>query len=69
MEYNGIKLGNRMYNARMDKGMSQKEVGESLGMTQPAYSRYESGQRDATLKMLIQLSEIFEVGMWYFLED
>lgn len=66
MEYNGIQIGNRLYNARIKKGLKQSEVSEALGITQPAYSRYELGERDVTLKMLFQLSLIFDVNISYF---
>jgi len=69
MGYNGIKLGSRIYSARIRKGFTQTEVGSLLKLTQPAYSRYESGERDVTLKMLYELSEIFDVSVNYFIVD
>ena len=47
----------RLY--RKGKGMSQKEVGDYLGITSQAYSNYETGKRQADYETLLKLSKLF----------
>ena len=48
---------------RKQKGLSQVEAAESLGITQSTYSKYESGQRQPDNEMLKKLSELFNISI------
>lgn len=50
---------------RLDKGMTQKDVAERLGCTPNIYSRYETGERQPSIDVLIRLSQIFEKSIDY----
>lgn len=51
--------------ARTDRKMSQKEICEHLGMPQPQYLRYETGQREMPLHYLVDLAKFYNVSLDY----
>lgn len=51
----------RYYRAK--KGLSQKDVGQFLGITGQAYSNYEAGKRQADYETLLKLSELYETSI------
>lgn len=56
-------LAVNLKNAREELGLSQEEVAKELGITQPAYSYYESGLKCPTVPMLIQISKVLKKSM------
>ena len=46
---------------RKQKGYSQADIADALGIAQNSYSRYENGQRQPDIDMLQKLSKIFGV--------
>lgn len=48
---------------RKDKGLTQEEVAESLGLACRAVSFYESGEQEPTLENLLNLARFFEVSV------
>jgi transcriptional regulator with XRE-family HTH domain len=58
----------RLKELRMEKGMTQQEVADALGISQVTYSRYEKGEREPTLEMLVALSSFFDVSVDYLLD-
>jgi len=59
------QVGIQIKKARTDKGMSQEQLGDKLGVTWEMISRYENG-RSSARKYLTQLSEILEKPISYF---
>lgn len=57
----------RVYHLRKERGMSQKELGEAVGLSHKAISTIESGDRATTLEKLIALSQFFDVSTDYLL--
>ena len=51
----------------MQKGMSQKELGEALGFCNQTVSFWESGQREPDLDTLVEISLFFDVSTDYLL--
>lgn len=47
--------------------LTQKQVAEYLGITQPSYIRYENGQAEPTLTNLVKLADLFDVSVDYLL--
>ena len=47
--------------------LTQKQVAEYLGITQPSYIRYENGQAEPTLANLVKLAVLFDVSVDYLL--
>ena len=48
---------------REDHDYTQAFVASRLGISQRAYSHYETGNRKITLEMAIELAKLFEVDM------
>lgn len=48
---------------RATKGLTQSEMADLLGITQPAYNRYESGKRKLDPDTLSKLADYFEVSI------
>ena len=62
-----MDISMRLKELRKEKGVSQKAVADYLGITQRAYSYYETGQREPTLDNLVMLRKFFEVSTDYLL--
>lgn len=54
---------------RKQKGYSQADIADALGIAQNSYSRYENGQRQPDIDMLQKLSKIFGVTVDDLLKD
>lgn len=48
-------------------GLTQREVAERLGISQPSYVRYENGTSEPTLENLAKLADLFDVSADYLL--
>lgn len=53
---------------RTRKGLTQAEVASALGVSSVVYSRYETGSRQPSIDMLIQMADIFGVTVDYLLD-
>lgn len=64
----------RLKDVRLERGKKQSEVAEALGITVPAYSMIENGQRDINSDKLIRLARYYGcstdelLGSWYWHE-
>lgn len=56
---------NRIKELRIKKRMTQIALSIELGVSQELISAYETGKTDPNLKVLIQLSKIFNVSIDY----
>lgn len=52
---------------REDNDLRQVDIAEHLGITQRAYSHYESGDRHIPIEILIKLAELYETSVDYLL--
>lgn len=52
---------------REAKGVSQVQVANSLLIYQQRYQRYEEGNREPSIGMLIKLADYFEVSVDYLI--
>ncbi|MEF9853662.1 MAG: helix-turn-helix transcriptional regulator [Hydrogenoanaerobacterium sp.] len=57
----------RMRSLREEYHMSQRQLAAVLGMKQPQYQRYETGERDVPTPVLISLSTLYDVSVDYIL--
>lgn len=57
------KFGERILKLRIEKDLTQKEIADQLGIAQQTYQGYETGNTKATLHLLEQLSNIYNVSM------
>lgn len=60
---------NRIKHTRVMKGISQKEVAISIGVTQSALSGWESGRYNPSYDKLLQLAKMYGVSVDYLLEN
>ena len=59
----------RLRDLREDHDMTQQQVADYLGIKQPQYFRYESGQRDVPTNALKRLSSLYNTSIDYILEQ
>ena len=64
MEYEAF-LSQRIFELRKKAHLSQKELGEAIGLSHKAISTLESGTRGTTIEKLVALSEFFGVSIDY----
>lgn len=57
----------RIRDLREDMDMTQREIGEVLGMSQTGYSQYELGKNDIPTATLIKLAEFYHTSVDYLL--
>lgn len=60
MEFSNVLKELRDYN-----NISQKKLADELGLTDRAIRKYESGESQPTLSVLIKLSYFFDVSLDY----
>ncbi len=60
-------FGKRVFSLRKARGLSQKQLGEVLGLSNHAVSMMETGERGTTLEKLVLLAEYFQVSADYLL--
>ena len=57
----------RVHMLRKQRGMSQKKLGEAIGLSHKSISTIESGSRTTTLEKLVILARFFQVSTDYLL--
>jgi len=62
-----IVLYERIRGLREDRDLTQKDLGELLGVSQATYSRYESGKLDIPTDVLLRLADYYHVTVDYLL--
>ncbi len=63
-----ILIGKKLKFLRVKKGLQQIEAAELIGCSSAALSRYESGARVPSKKMLNDICIAYEVSMSFFLD-
>lgn len=66
--YRQLLLCQRVRKCRVDRGLTQTEVAEQLGISQAAYSRLEKGEVDISVAKLMELAVIYRVALSTLLE-
>lgn len=56
-------FGQRITNLRKEKGLTQNDVAEKIGVTAQAVSKWENDQATPDIDILIKLSDIFEISL------
>ncbi len=57
----------RLRELREDNNFSQKDIAKVLNCTQGAYSRYETGSRLPTVRVVVKLADFYGVRVNYLL--
>ena len=61
-------IGERLRAARKEKGLTQSELADRLGISFVGVSQWESGKRNPKKETLIRLAAVLEVPVSYFTE-
>lgn len=69
MKQNDYPFGERLYRLRKAAGLSQRALGEKLGVTDKAVSKWENGAAKPTTDMLNRLSVLFDVPVSDLLQE
>lgn len=56
-------------NARLENGLTQKQVAEHLGVVESCYANWEQGRTEPNLEMLRRLSALFHLTVDELLND
>lgn len=59
----------RLKELRLNKGISQKEIADYLGVTVASYSLYERGNREPNVATLKKIAEYYGVSLDYLTEN
>ncbi|MBO5955087.1 MAG: AAA family ATPase [Clostridia bacterium] len=57
------KFGTRIYNLRKGKNLSQEELGNLIGVSNKAVSKWETGESKPAVSQLMKLSKVFDVSI------
>ena len=57
----------RIKDMREDRDLTQREVAEYLFCDQSLYSKYERGEREIPLRLLVQLADFYNTSVDYLL--
>lgn len=62
-----ILFAQRLFSLRKQAGLSQKQLGEIIGVSNKAICTMENGTRETTFEKLVLLAEYFHVSTDYLL--
>jgi transcriptional regulator with XRE-family HTH domain len=65
----GIKIGNKLRQLRMNKGYSQEYMAEILAVSQKTYSNMENDKTSISIEVLKKIAEEYKVNMIELLSD
>jgi len=57
----------RLQKLRERKRVSRKALGECCGLIKNMIGKYERGEREPSMKVLVALSDYFDVSVYYIL--
>ena len=58
-----VKIGNFLKQLRKEKGLTQEELAEKMGVARRTVSRWETGNNMPDLDILIELSDLYETDL------
>lgn len=58
-----MEFGNRLYELRKKKGLSQEELGNKLNVSRQTVSKYELGEAIPDMEKLVMLSDLFGISL------
>ncbi len=63
----GNIFGSKLKELRLEKGLTQRALGEALGFCNQTVSFWESGQREPDLDALVKVAKYFDISVDYLL--
>ena len=64
-----LHVGSRLRYRRVEMGLSQEKLGESLGLTFQQIQKYEKGSNRIGASRLFQISQVLEVPVQFFFDE
>ena len=58
----GEKFNENLKEARIKKGLSQKEVADNIGVAKSTYSLYESGNREPNVQTIKKIADFLNIS-------
>lgn len=65
----GIKLCDKVITLRKEKGLSQEQLADYLGVSRQSVSKWEADQSTPSLDKIIQIADIFGVSVDYLVRE
>lgn len=65
----GNTFGKRLRELRLERGLSQRALGEVFGVCNQTISFWECGSREPNLDDLLKIAKFFEVSTDYLLDE
>lgn len=62
-----IMFGSRLNQTRKEKGLTAKQMSDSLNIGLRSYRKYESGERSPSFESLVKIADILDVSLDYLL--
>lgn len=59
----------RLLEFRLEKGYSQKELGDAVGLSYQAISHYEKRRRELPVSVAKKIGEVLDIDWWILYED
>lgn len=59
------KLPARLKQLRLEKGLTQQQIADNLALNSVTYLRYEKGQREPSIELLMEFAVYFDVTIDY----
>lgn len=60
-----VTFKTRLFELRKTYKLTQRDMANKLGISQPSYIRYERGEAEPTIERLIIIADIFDVSLDY----
>lgn len=64
-----MEFSERLKTLRKEAGLTQVDVAEKLGISQPAYASWERGVKKPTQENLVKIAQILSVSIDYLLDN
>lgn len=64
-----LELGKKLKIARINNGLSRKQVAELTGVSVAMIGHYETGERAPSLSILVKLAAQYKVSLDYLLDN
>ncbi len=68
MDNNILKI-DRLIECRKKLGITKQEAAKRVGVSQPAYLRYESGDRTPSIQVIKEIAKVFRTSFEYLIGE
>ena len=65
MSTNMKQISEKLKELRLEKKISQSEVGKIINVSRVVYNRYENDQREIPIELLCKLADFYNVSLDY----